>query len=110
MPKQSVTKEECKSISGPIIKDLEIIKNALIGADLQGGLVRRVSDLKDDLKEGQLNNKALINQVVLDIAEMKKEVNGKKEASLRLKLVAYGATSSIIVSIIIMGAEILAGK
>lgn len=47
-PDDYVTKTECMAISGNILKELQVIKKALVGDDLRSGLVKDVSDLKKE--------------------------------------------------------------
>jgi hypothetical protein len=42
---QWVTKAECREQMGGIKEDVRTIKKALVGEDLQGGLVKKVNDL-----------------------------------------------------------------
>ena len=50
-----MTRAECAQISGQLQEDSKIIKRALVGDDLLGGLVKEVADIKrslDDKKKG----------------------------------------------------------
>jgi hypothetical protein len=60
---QYVTREECQRISGEIRNDLHTIKKALIGEDMQSGLVKTVHDLA----KNQSLTKELIKSVGVPI-------------------------------------------
>lgn len=82
-----VTHAECARISGDIKSDLKTIKTALVGEDLQGGLVKKVNDLKNE----QEKNNELI-QLVVD--NNKKEKKQKQELSRFWKVTIGGALIS----------------
>lgn len=58
-----VTREECSLISEGIRDDLHKIKNALIGEDMQSGLVKAVHDLT----KNQSLTKELVKSVAVPI-------------------------------------------
>jgi hypothetical protein len=47
---QWVSRAECAQISGQISSELSVLRNALVGEDLRSGLVKDISDLKNDVK------------------------------------------------------------
>ena len=55
MPKRKntstfVTHAECAEVSGQIRNEISVVKKALVGADLRGGLVKDVADMKSDME------------------------------------------------------------
>lgn len=111
MPRESefVTKEDCKEQvrscqhamlerSTRIESEVGVIKTAIVGKNLQGGLVKLVSDLK----AGQDVNTLMIKDV-------KENNKVDRERALRWRLIAAGASSSLIVAIIVMGVQLILG-
>lgn len=49
--KHYVTRSECAEISGRIRDELKVLKVALVGEDMRGGMSREISDIKAGLKE-----------------------------------------------------------
>lgn len=49
MPNGNVSKAECRQRMAPLVADVGTIKRALVGEDMRGGLVRDVSDMKQEL-------------------------------------------------------------
>ena len=45
-----VTADECARVSGDIRRELSILKKALVGDDMRGGIVKDVQDIKNTLK------------------------------------------------------------
>lgn len=66
-PDDYVTKAECLAISGNIMKELQIIKKALVGDDMRGGLVKDVSDLKKERSTGVEITKTVVMPIVIAI-------------------------------------------
>jgi len=88
MPKRKnnpayVTKVECAEISGQIRNEISIIKKALVGEDLRGGLVKDVSSMKNDLKD------------------MKKYINNQKTKGRDWRLLGFAVLGSVISGVIV---------
>jgi len=49
-PKSYVTRAECKQMMGVVKDDISVMKKALVGEDLQGGIVKKLSDIETTLK------------------------------------------------------------
>lgn len=45
-----MTKSECFQISSAIRKDMDVMKKALVGDDMRGGIVKDLSEIKTALK------------------------------------------------------------
>jgi hypothetical protein len=45
-----VTRVECTQVSGQIRSELAILKRAMVGEDLTGGIVKDMGELKNDVK------------------------------------------------------------
>lgn len=80
-----ITRSECAAISTSIKKDLDIVKLALVGPDLQGGMVKQVNDLHDKVEK--------INGLV---SNHKSEDSASKERWSREKIALIGATGTIL--------------
>ena len=89
-----VTHAQCAQISGDIKSDMETVKIALVGKDLQGGIVKKMNDLTN----GQKKNKELIQQVVDNNNKKQKQ---KQELSRFWKITIGGALASSIGTLIV---------
>jgi len=75
---QWVSKAECTEISGSMKNELSIVKTALVGADMRGGLVKDVGELKSSL------------------ADMKNYVNNEKTKGRDWRLLGFAVLSSVL--------------
>lgn len=55
-----MTHSECNSIMTPMMADIKTIRDALVGTDLRGGIVKDVADMKSGLKIG--HNSAILTE------------------------------------------------
>lgn len=78
-----VTKAECAETSGQIRDEISIVKKALVGEDLRGGLVKDVSDMKNDLKD------------------MKKYINNQKTKGRDWRLFGFAILGSAVSGVIV---------
>lgn len=69
-PHQFVTKAECGQISSDVKGELKTIRVALIGEDMQGGIVKKVSDIQntvDNLKSERDKQHSLLRDVLKSV-------------------------------------------
>lgn len=92
-PGPYITRSECASQRAPVIADITIIKKALVGEDLRGGIVKACTVMQEDIKE----MKKSIND-----ANHKQEK--KQELALKYKIVI---TAAVISAGAVLGAEII---
>lgn len=45
-----VTRSECSGIMTPLLKDVQTIRNALVGDDLRGGMVKELAEMRSEQK------------------------------------------------------------
>lgn len=80
-----VTRAECARISSEVREDLEILKTALVGKDLRGGIVADISAVKAQVEE--------LAKVQADMVAKERE---KRETYLRWKIAAFSFLATII--------------
>jgi len=73
-----ITRTECARISGQIREELSIVKKALVGEDMRGGIVREIRDMKSDLRD------------------VKEYINGEKTKGRDWRLLGFAVLGSII--------------
>lgn len=76
-PTTYVTRTECARISGQIREELSIVKKALVGEDMRGGILREIRDMKSDLKD------------------VKHYINGEKTRGRDWRLLGFAVLGSI---------------
>jgi len=80
-----VTRQECVEAMEPLRNTLETVKNALVGQNLTGGLVKQMSDL---------SNK--VTNLITQREEEKSEKKEKHEETLKWKMAALGLAASFL--------------
>lgn len=45
-----MTRSECSGIMTPLLKDVQTIRNALVGDDLRGGMVKELAEMRSEQK------------------------------------------------------------
>jgi hypothetical protein len=95
-----VTRTECALVSAEIKRDLDTIKIALIGSDMQGGLVNKVNDLSNKVVDLSLSVKDRQNtekqERVDDQQERRAEKTAKKAAWSNEKVALIGVTGGLL--------------
>lgn len=80
-----VTRAECAEISGGIKREMLIIRNAMVGEDMQGGLVKKFTDLSEKLN-------TVVTMHNTEVAEREK----REAKHWKLKLAVFGLFMTII--------------
>jgi hypothetical protein len=88
-----VTRAECSAISTDIKADLKIVKSAVVGEDLRGGMVKDIGDLK-------LKVDAIASTNTSDKAERKQNDREKRDTSLKYKIALLSLLSAVIGAVI----------
>jgi len=99
-PPNFVSRAECAAISTDLKADLKILKHALVGDDMRGGMVKDISNLTNKV-DGIVANRVTDNTAR---QEEKKNELLKTELSLRWKIAlgvaALGSLTAVIVEIL----------
>ena len=105
MSRNSVTKDECDRMRNGCDKrlsemkdDIRLIKSALVGTDLRGGLVNQVNDLASQVSDMAASEKLIASQatsaaISRESREDKKE-DVKKETLTRYKIALIAAAAA----------------
>jgi F0F1-type ATP synthase assembly protein I len=80
-----ITTEECQRCSSGLKDDLKTIKNALLGEDLNSGLVHQVTELTSTVKN-----------ITADKCKEDEEAEKRKERAQRWKLAAFTVAAALI--------------
>lgn len=89
MVRDIVTKDDCERCNNNLSEQLKTITNALIGEDLQSGLVKKFSDLETQVK-------IIVTQRDAAISQRDKA----RESRSRWRISAFGAAMSLFLFIL----------
>jgi len=86
LPRKSesyVTRSECAKVSGQIRNEILVVKKALVGEDMRGGIVKEIRDIKSDIEA------------------VKKYVNDEKAKGRDWRMLGFAILGSVISGLII---------
>jgi hypothetical protein len=98
-----VTRGECTAINTDMKADLKLIKVAVVGADMRGGMVRDIADLRNKV-DGIVSNRIGDNN---RRKEERAADTAKAELSMKWKITlvvaAFSSATAVIVELIRLG-------